>query len=97
MIQRELNTSYGTINNLKMKISCAAAFSEELLQSDSYVKFYTGLPSFQVLKALFDFVAPPVQFLNKNPTKLTNFQEFMIVIAKLRLDSPLATRVCIQI
>ncbi len=72
-----------------MKISCAAAFSEESLQSDSYVKFYTGLPSFKILKALFDFVAPPVQFLNKNPTKLTNFQEFMIVIAKLRLDSPL--------
>ncbi len=64
MIQRELNTSYGTINDLKMKISCAAAFSEESLQSDSYVKFYTGLPSFKILKALFDFVAPPVQFLN---------------------------------
>ena len=53
------------------------------------MKFFTGLPSFKVLKALFDFVAPPVDFLNKNPTKLSSFQEFMIVMAKLRLDSPL--------
>lgn len=32
---------------------------------------------------------PPVKYFNRNPTKLTNFQEFMIVLVKLRLDSPL--------
>ena len=28
-------------------------------------------------------------FVNRNPTIFTDFQEFMIVMAKLRLDSPL--------
>lgn len=49
------------------------------------MKFYTGLPNYKVLKAVFDFVAPPV----RTATKLTRFQEFMLTIIKLRLDSPL--------
>ena len=57
------------------------------LQNDNCVRFYIGLPSFRVLKAVFEFVAPPMELVNRNPTKLTDFQEFMIVMAKLRLDS----------
>ena len=59
------------------------------LYNDHCVRFYTGLHSFRVLKAVFEFVAPSMKFANRNPTKLTVFQEFMIVMAKLRLDSPL--------
>lgn len=32
--------------------------NESSLQSSAKVKFYTGLPSFATLKAVFDFVAP---------------------------------------
>ena len=46
------------------------------------MKFYTGL----VLKSLFDFVVPVSK---TTATKLNPFQEFMIVLAKLRLDNPL--------
>ena len=53
------------------------------------MKFYTGLLSFKVLKAMFDFVLPPTEYINKNPTKFTAFQEFMIVLVKLRLDRPI--------
>ena len=88
-MQSELNTCYETIHDLNEKTSRAATFNEQSLQSDSCVKFYTDLPSFKVLKAVFDFVAPPVDFFLKNPTKLSSFQEFMIVMAKLRLDCPL--------
>ena len=56
---------------------------------NNYNYNYTGLPSFRVLKSVFEFVAPPTEFANRNPTKLTFFQELMIVMAKLRLDSPL--------
>ena len=86
-MQSELNTCYETIWELNQKISHAAVFSEQFLQNDECVKLYTGLPS--VLKAVFDFVLPPTEYFNNNPTKLTAFQEFMIVLAKLRLDSPL--------
>ena len=84
-MQSELNTCYETIRALEKKVSDSAAFSEQFLQNDDYVKFYTGLPSYKVLKTVFDFVVPSTQ----HPTKLTSFQEFMIVLAKLRLDSPL--------
>lgn len=83
-MQSELNTCYEKIRELNDKISCATLFSEQFLQNNDCVRFYTA--SFKVLKALFDFLAPPVEYHNR---KLTNFQELMIVLAKLRLDSPL--------
>ena len=49
-----------------------------------YVKFYTGLPNFEVLQTVFDFVAPPAT----HRTKLTPFQEFALTLIKLRLDLP---------
>ncbi len=89
MMESELNSCYETIRELNDKISHTVPFSKQSLQYDQYVKFYTGLPSFRVLKAVFELLAPPTEFINRNPTKLTDFQEFMIVMAKLRLDSPL--------
>lgn len=88
-MHNEINTGLETIKKLKDKVSNSSIFSEQFLKNDDAVKFYTGLPSFEVLKTIFDFVAPPIKILNKNPQKLTNFQEFMIVLVKLRLDSPL--------
>ena len=85
MMQRELNTCYETSD----KISHTAPLNEQSLQNDHCVRFYTGLHSFRVLKAVIEFMALPIEFVNGNPTKLTDFQEFMIVMAKLRLDSPL--------
>ena len=35
-------------------------FTEEALMESDNVKFYTGLPSFSVLKTVFKFVAPPI-------------------------------------
>ena len=89
MMQRELNTCYETNLELSDKISHTAPFNEQSLQNDYCVRLYTGLPSFRVLKAVFEFVAPPMEFVNRNPTKLTDFQKFMIVMAKLGLHSPL--------
>lgn len=86
-MQSELNTSYETIRKLRGTITHNAPFSEESLHNDERVKFYTGLPTFKLLKSLFDFVEPPPD--TWHATKLTSFQEFMIVLAKLRLDSPL--------
>ena len=88
-MQSELNTCYDTTRELNQKISCSAVFSQQFLQNDECVKFYTGLPSFKILKAVFYFVSPPTEYFNENPTKLTAFQEFMIILAKLRLNSPL--------
>ena len=62
------------------------AFTEKSFEVNGkeYVRFYTGLPNFEVLKTVFDFVAPPAT----QKTKLTRFQEFVLALIKLRLDLP---------
>ena len=52
---------------------------------DSKVKFYPGLPSFEILKATFEFVKPRV----KSKSLLSAFQEFVLTLMKLRLNVPL--------
>ena len=47
---------------------------------------YTGLPAFDVLKAAFRFVSP---FVTRKSETLTLFQEFVMVLMKLRLNIPL--------
>ena len=53
---------------------------------DAKVRFYSGLPSFDVLLATFNHVAPHVRRESKT---LTPFQEFAMVLIKLRLNVPL--------
>ncbi len=66
-------------------LTSALPFSEEVLEcDDERVKFYTGLPKYKILKAVFDMVV----VTSAVPTKLTPFQEFMLTIIKLRLNSP---------
>ncbi|XP_078665956.1 uncharacterized protein LOC144908269 [Branchiostoma floridae x Branchiostoma belcheri] len=64
-------------------------FTEEYFtncrDSDDRVRFYTGLPSFDTLKTVFDFVAPHV---SRRTQTLTPFQEFVMVLMKLRLNVP---------
>ena len=59
-------------------------FTEEYFSTrdDAFIMFYTGLPNFYVLKVVFDFVIPPITRTHK----LTNFQEFLMVMLKLRLN-----------
>ena len=43
---------------------------------DAKVRFYTGLPSFEILKKTFNFVAPHVR---RQSLHLNKFQEFVLV------------------
>ena len=84
-LRDELNQSSVKVCSLSAKLARATPLSEESLHDDEYVRFYTGLPNFKVLKSVFDFVAPD----NASATKLTQFQEYMVTLMKLRLDTPL--------
>ena len=59
-------------------------FSEEAFQKDDYVRFYTGLPNFKVLKAIYNHVVSAVPTSKYN--KLKPFEEFIAVLMKLRLN-----------
>lgn len=82
-LQTELNNVYGTVRTLKDDINRLLPFTESCVQTQSrdFIQHYTGLPNFDVLKAIFDFVVPKESLGN---TKLTAFQAFMLTLQKLR-------------
>ena len=57
-------------------------FTEQYFEGDGEkVRFCTGLLSFEVLKKTFFFISPRV---NRHALLLTKFQEFVLVLIKLR-------------
>ena len=84
-LQEELERSKQEIHYIQSRHK--GTFSEEYFTSDEIVKFYTGLPNLKVLKVVFDLVQK-VMSINER-SKLTGFQEFVAVMAKLRLNCPL--------
>ena len=52
----------------------------EYFKSDDKVRFFTGLPSYQVLLTTLNHVAP---YVNRRSQSLDPFQEFVMVLMKL--------------
>ena len=90
-IHTQSEMTLDTLGNLEeehaklIKGKMATQLSEQSLErDDSKVKFYTGLPSFVTLKILFDFVNPYAR--EHHRSALTNFQQFLLILMKLRLN-----------
>lgn len=67
------------------------------VNNEDRVRFYTGLPGFDVLKVTFGFVSP---YITRRSKTLSLFQEFIMVLMKLRLNVPLqdlAFRFCVSL
>ena len=58
-------------------------FTEQAFVNDGFTKFYTGLPNFKILKAVFNHVEPGILTTG---TKFSKFQEFILVLMNLRLN-----------
>lgn len=65
-----------------LRRSCSDFDEAFFAGNDEKVKFYTGLPSFQILQKVFCFIEPHV---DRRPLVLSKFQEFAMVLVKLRL------------
>ena len=88
-LKKELQRCQLIIQELSTKIEQQLPpFCEESLKDDSSVNFYTGLPNLKILKAIFDHVCVTLPSEKALLCKLTKFQEFMLVMIKMRLDSP---------
>ena len=87
-LREELSKCYSTINESSLKIQQLSnpSFSEETLDSDEKVLFYTGLPNLNVLKAVYDHVVKSLPV--DGSCKLSLFQQFMCTVLKLRLNDP---------
>ena len=57
---------------------------EALQNCDSRVKYFTGLPSYSVLKAVFELVSPCVKVFSRSSLPLSN--QFLMVLMRLKLN-----------
>ena len=67
--------------------SVSQPFDETYFANDNdKVRFYTGLPAYDVLQTVYKYVLPFV--VRKSPT-LSKFQEFVLMLMKLKLNMPM--------
>ena len=59
--------------------------SEVMMRDDKKVKYYTRLPSFSMLKAIYDFISTDAPTCMVD-AKLDVFEQLMLVLMKLRLN-----------
>ena len=86
-LQRELSSAKLTIEKLTQQLNDhLPPFCEQSFVTDEYTKFHTGLPNFKVVKATFDHVSKGLP--TNRVAKLSNFQEFMCLMLKLRTNIP---------
>ena len=68
-----------------MELNCAYPFTEDELEDDkTKVRYYGGLPSFTVLIKIYNFIEPYIS--NHGGNSLPKFQQFMMILMKLRLN-----------
>ena len=77
---------------LSKSVPVTRPFSEEFFSEDADVRFYTGLYSLDMLKCAFDHVSSGMA--KSVRTKLSPFQEMVVALVKLRLDTPLYDLAC---
>ena len=83
---RDAETQTEEFDYLVPKSSGYQAPDREFFKGDEKVRFYTGLPSYEVLLVTFEHVAP---YVTRRTQSLDRFQEFVLVLMKLRLNVPL--------
>ena len=86
-LEKELAESKDQVLTLTKQIELQIPFCEESFANDDFTKFYTGLPNIKVVKAVFEHVSKMLPA--SGITKLSPFQEFICVLLKLRLNSPI--------
>ena len=69
---------------LKKSIKHTSFDEKDLNGDDEKVNFYTGLPTYATLMAIFNFVSTHIPL--SSSASLANFQQFLIVLMKLRLN-----------
>ena len=70
--------------NCRLKNTSECLTEASFQENNAKVKFYTGLPSFTTLMAVFACVSAHV--ITAPQTSLTSFQQFVMVLMNLRLN-----------
>ena len=82
-LQKEQEILWVAYDDLKSYV----CFKPENFKDDKKVKYYTGLPSYSVLNALFEYLTEDLKLPNVIPSaKKSVFEQFVLVLMKLRLN-----------
>ena len=81
-----IRNSTTELNELKKQLLNIEISRQAFSGNDDKTKFYTGIPNFVLLTHVFNLVAPHVKHTSTNV--LSQFQEFLITLMKLKLNSP---------
>ena len=82
-LQKEQEVLRAAYDDLKSSV----CFKSENLKDDKKVKYYTGLPSYSVLNALFENLTEDLKLPNViTSAKKSVFEQFVLVLMKLRLN-----------
>ena len=85
-LQKQLVSYKETVEKLTLQVSKQLPpFSEESFVSDEQIQFYTGLPNIKIVKVVFEHVSRGLA--SDSGTKLSQFQEFLCVLVKLRTNA----------
>ena len=79
-----LRQEVNVLQKLFQEAKCQLSIKEDVLKNDNKkVKYYTGLPSYALLKVVFNFVCEDMPNAIAN-CKLTSFEQFIMTLMKLR-------------
>ncbi|KAM7306629.1 uncharacterized protein ISCGN_010332 [Ixodes scapularis] len=85
--QKELNILRLEVYFLRENLERKSVTEETFQNNEELTKYYTGLPNFSMLHMVFKLVKQLVRHSPNNV--LTQFQEFIVTLIRLRLNTPL--------
>ena len=82
----QLRGEVNTLQKLQQEAKSQLSIKEDVLKNDDKkVKYYTGLPSYALLKVAFDFVCENIpKAIPISSCKLSPFKQFIMTLMKLR-------------
>ena len=92
MVQLDRQQNYmqdiiAELSNTKAQLLAVLLTKDSFRDNDEKAKFYTGIPTFSLLIHVFNLIAPHVKRNTQN--SLCQFQEFLLVLIRMKLNSPL--------
>ena len=75
------------LSSTKGQLLSTQLTEDSFRDNDDKTKFYTGIPSFSLLMHVLNLIAPHIKRNSQNA--LCQFQEFLLVLTRLKLNSPL--------
>ena len=75
------------LSSTKEQLLLTQLTEDSFRDHDDKTKFYTGIPSFSLLMHVLNLIAPHIKRNTQNA--LCQFQEFLLVLIRLKLNSPL--------